>query len=177
MENLKFEEIQQFRSRPFWIFLGALLLFLMGLIGYGFVKQIILGKPFGTKPASDLQVIIITILVYLITISLFLLFYFMKLTTSIDKEGIWIRYIPFMNKKKFIPWNQIKNIYIRKYDPIMEFGGYGLRYSFKRGMAYNVSGLWGLQIILNNGKKIMIGTRKSDDLKKLLATFKPELVP
>jgi hypothetical protein len=177
MENIKFEESQQFRSRPFWIFLGTLLLFLMGLIGYGFVKQIILGKPFGTKPASDLQVIIITILVYFITISLFLLFYFMKLTTWIDKNGIFIQYTPFMNKKKFIPWNQIKNIYIRKYDPIMEFGGYGLRYTFKRGIAYNVSGLWGLQIILNNGKKIMIGTRKSDDLKKLLATFKPELVP
>lgn len=175
MENLKFEETQQFRSRFFWILLGTLLIFLMALMGFGFVKQIIIGKPFGIRPASDIQVIITTALVFLLNTLLILLFYFTKLTTLIDNDGIWIRYIPFMNKMKFVSWNQIKYVYIRKYDPIMEFGGYGLRYGFKRGAAYNVSGRWGLQIILKNGKKILIGTKRPDDLKKFLMKIKPGL--
>jgi hypothetical protein len=171
MENLKFEETQQFRSRPLWIFPGTLLLFLMGLTGYEFIKQIIIDKPFGTRPASDIEIIFTTALIYFTSILLLLLFYFTKLNTLIAKDGIWIRFVPFMNKKKYISWNQIKNVYIRKYDPIMEFGGYGLRYGFKRGIAYNVSGRWGLQIIMNNNKKILIGTQKPGEIEKFLKSL------
>ncbi len=108
MENLKFEEAQQFRSRSFWIFLGTIFLFLMGLFDYGFIKQIILGISFGTNPASDQEIIFITIMIYVVCIALILLFYLTKLTTLIDKDGIWIRYTPFLNRYKLIHWDQIK---------------------------------------------------------------------
>jgi hypothetical protein len=170
MNNLQFEETQQFRSRSFWIFLGTLLIFLTTLFGYGFITQIILGKPFGMKPASDHGIILITVFVYLLCAGLFLLFFFAKLTTIINKEGVFIKYVPFRNRKKYIPWNEIESLHVRKYDPIREYGGFGLRFGFKGGMAYNVSGFWGLQIIKNDGEKILIGTQKPEKLKKFLET-------
>lgn len=172
MNNLQFEESQQFRSRSFWIFLWTIIIFLTVLFGYGFVKQIIFGKSFGMKPASDLEIILTTICVYFLCGGLFLLFFFAKLTTIINQDGIWIRYVPFRNRKRFIPWNQIENLYVRKYDPIREYGGFGFRFGFKEGLAYNVSGSWGLQIIMKDGKKIMVGTQKPKALKKFLENFK-----
>ena len=174
MDNLNFKEIQQFRNRSFWIFLGFIILFLIGIFGFGFVKQIILGKPFGTKPASDLQMILVTIFVYLISGGLFMIFYFAKLTTFINQEGISVRFIPFRNKNRLIPWDQIEKVFVRKYDPIKEYGGFGFRFGFKGGIAYNVSGMWGIQIILNNGKKILIGTQKPEEIRNLLKKIKLE---
>ncbi len=47
----------------------------------------------------------------------------------------------------------------------MEAGG--IRYGPK-GTAYNVSGKIGLQLELKNGKKILIGTRKPEEIENLL---------
>jgi hypothetical protein len=173
MNDLQFEESQQFRNRSFWIFLGTLLLFLITLFGYGFIKQIILGQPFGTKPASDSGIILTTAFVYLLCAGLFLLFFFAKLTTIINKDGVFIKYVPFRNRKKHIPLNEIESLHVRKYDPIREYGGFGLRFGFKGGMAYNVSGFWGLQIIMKDGEKILIGTQKPEELNNFLKNINP----
>ena len=36
-------------------------------------------------------------------------------------------------------------------------------------LAYNVKGKMGLQLVLKNGKKILIGTQKTEELKQILA--------
>ena len=175
MNNISFKESQQFRSRSFWIFLVIMIIFLTGLFGFGFVKQIICGKPFGTKPAPDHVLILLTLFIYLLCAGLVLLFYFAKLTISIDKEGIRIRFVPFRNKARLIPWDQIEKIFVREYDPIREYGGFGYRFGFGRGVAYNVSGVWGIQIIMKNGKKILIGTQKQEALKEFLKKIKSRI--
>ncbi len=172
MPELQFEESQQFRSKSLWIFLGIIFLFLIGLWGYIFIRQIVLDKTVGPKPASDLGIIFTTILVYSISVGIVWLFLKARLTTLITSEGIWIRYVPFRNRKRFIPWNQIQDAYVRKYEPIKEFGGWGYRFGFKGGVVYNVSGRWGLQIVLKNGKKILIGTQKPEELKKIIQELK-----
>ncbi len=53
------------------------------------------------------------------------------------------------------------------YRPILEYGGWGIRYGL-RGRAYNVSGNRGLRVELTNGKHILFGSAKPEELKLAL---------
>ena len=85
----------------------------------------------------------------------------MKLITEIKKDGIQITFTPFTNF--IIPFNKIRSYKIRKYRPILEYGGWGIRFN-RTGKAYTVSGKIGLQIELSNGKEILIGTENPEKL-------------
>ena len=92
----------------------------------------------------------------------------LNLETEISKEGISIRFFPFHLKKKFFSWDEIVKAEVREYSPLFEYGGWGIRGGMS-GVAYNVKGNMGLQLVLKNGKKILIGTQKAEELKQILA--------
>ncbi len=51
----------------------------------------------------------------------------------------------------------------------MEYGGWGIKNGlFGSGKSYNVSGNEGLQIIYTNNKRLLIGTKKTDEIKSVL---------
>ena len=54
------------------------------------------------------------------------------------------------------------------YNPIAEYGGLGIRFG-PNGKAYNVSGNTGLQVILKNKSKVLIGTNDAEALAAVLA--------
>ena len=82
---------------------------------------------------------------------------------------MYVRFFPFhINFKKFA-FEDISEYYAREYRPLLEYGGWGIRYSFS-GKAYNVSGKEGLQIIFKNGKKLLIGSRKPQELVTAINT-------
>lgn len=103
------------------------------------------------------------------------LIFFFKLTTRIDENGIHYKFFPFHWKLKTIAWKDINNAYVRTYDPLGEYGGWGLKggifWNKSKGRAINVSGDIGIQLELNNGKKLLIGTQKQEDAKSILATY------
>lgn len=97
------------------------------------------------------------------------LFGVMKLETTIDSDGIAVRFFPFHFKKKHFNWDQLESCFIRTYNPIIEYGGWGIRKTFTgKGTAYNVKGKKGLQLIFNNGDRLLIGTQKAEELKEVL---------
>ncbi|ARV16965.1 hypothetical protein BTO07_16995 [Polaribacter sp. SA4-12] len=80
---------------------------------------------------------------------------------------------------KLIPWNEIYKAGIRTYLPISEFGGWGLKggFFFNKGRekAINVSGNIGIQLILKNGEKLLIGTQKKEEAISVLNTYKNKI--
>jgi hypothetical protein len=103
-----------------------------------------------------------------------ILLWVMSLTTHIDETGIQYRFFPFHLKDKTIAWSEIESAVVREYSPLREYGGWGIRRTFRNGVAYNVKGKFGLQLELKNGKRILIGTSENqrltnylEDLKKL----------
>jgi hypothetical protein len=96
------------------------------------------------------------------------LFYFANLETKIDTDGITIRFFPFQRVYYYVRWEEIESANVRTYKPIREYGGWGLRYSFTHGKAYNVAGTVGLQLVLKSGKKFLIGTQKGEELRQFL---------
>ena len=113
----------------------------------------------------------------IIVLLVFFLIQRITLKTRIDEHGISYQYFPFHWTFKTIKWNEIKLTSIRKYNAISEYGGWGIRVGFltKKGKAFTTCGSIGLQLILKNGKKILIGTHKKEELNKALELYKNKL--
>lgn len=103
------------------------------------------------------------ILVLLITI----LIYSLNLRTIIKDDGIYVQLFPFHRSLKHYTWNDLDKVYVRKYNPIKEFGGWGLKGTSKN-RAYNLSGDIGLQLLFKDGHKLLIGTKMASELTTVL---------
>ena len=104
-----------------------------------------------------------------------LLFYF-KLETRIDEAGIHYSFWPFHLTMRHVHWHEMTTCYVRKYNPIAEYGGWGYRIRLgKGGRALNVKGNIGIQLELTNGKKIMIGTQKEAEVRSVLRQYEQKL--
>ncbi|MBU3662717.1 MAG: hypothetical protein FGM41_05905 [Bacteroidetes bacterium] len=100
------------------------------------------------------------------------LLYFTHLETRIDEAGITLRFFPFQRVYYYVKWSEIQSIQLRKYKPIREYGGWGIRFSFTEGKAYTIKGDEGIQLVLNSGKKFLIGTQKTKELRTYLENIK-----
>jgi hypothetical protein len=163
MKNKTFNEQQYFRNPAIFI----LLLVILGLGIWGVIKQVILGQNFGDNPAPNAMLIFFAV----IPLIFLLFFIFMKQDTKITEEGIEVVISPFGRRR--IAWSSIARANVRAYKPLLEYGGWGIRYGFGgRGIAYSVGGgNEGLQLELKNGQKVLIGTKKGKELSDFLASI------
>lgn len=160
---MDFKEIQRFAIKWAW---GAVVAFNLLFI-YAIVQQVIIGKPFGSKPVPDLLLILLELLPLLL---LFLLIS-IRLKTIINDAGIHYRFYPFQFKTTTIEWHELNNVYMRTYNSFYEYGGWGIRTgSAKTGKAINTSASCnkGLQLRFTNGKLLLIGTRKPEEMERVI---------
>ena len=160
-----FYETQRFRQTWIWVLILPISLFLIILFGYGMVKQLIFGHAWGSRPLSDTALAIMGPLWILFGIGLAYLFYSMKLVTEVRSDGVYIRFFPLTQQK--IPFEDIRRCEARTYSPIREFGGWGIRYG-RKTKAYNVSGNQGVQLELSNGKRLLIGSQRPEELARAI---------
>src|SRR5688500_15451727 len=158
-EEILFKERQRFRQIWLWV----LLLGVNALVFYGFIRQVFFGRTFGDDPSSNSELAIVLALVMLIT----LFMYSIRLDTSIFKDGIYYRFLPFQRKFKKIEWQSVSKAYLRQYRPLIEYGGWGIRFG-PNGRAYTISGNKGLQLVFESGKKMLLGTHKPEEMKSVL---------
>ena len=150
-----FREVQYMR-RVWWVLL--LVLGTTALMWWGFVQQIILGIPWGNNPSSDWMMWLLW-LIFGIGFPLF--FYWLQLIVEVSEDSVLINYMPLT--KTSIPLADIQEAEARTYRPLQEYGGWGIRRRSNR-RAYNVSGNSGVEITLHDGRKIMIGSQKAEEL-------------
>ena len=77
------------------------------------------------------------------------------------------QFFPIHLKERTIPFGDIESFKARKYSPLKEFGGWGIRFGFE-GKAYNISGEEGLQLVLKNERKVLFGSQKAKELEKAM---------
>lgn len=160
-----FSEKQRFGQKWIWaILIGANLIFF-----YGVFYQVFQRKSFEDNSMSNMQLITASVLMLLFTLAFLLL----KLETYIKKDGIYVRFFPFHLTVRKYSWDNIQRFSVRQYDPISEYGGWGFRFGFlKKGMAFNVSGNKGIQLVLKNGSRLLIGTNKPEEASETLQKLK-----
>ena len=159
--EVAFREVQRFRQKWLW----ALLLFTtvssVGLFAYGMYTQLILGQPWGDRPMSDTALLIVGPGVSLLLLGMTYLFYQLRLITEVRDGGLYLRFYPLAPKT--IAFDRIKRCDARTYRPIREYGGWGIRCS-RKGKAYNVSGNRGVQLEFYQGKPLLLGSQRADEL-------------
>lgn len=150
--SIVFREEQRFSA--VW-FIFSIVLLVAVLLGIGFS---IFGGDFGDKrfswPAAAIVAIELVIVAVLLSI---------KMVTEVREDNIEVRAHPFGKLRRIIPIDQVAKSEARTYRPIIEYGGYGIRYG-SHGKAYNMSGNRGAQLELKSGEKVLIGSQKADEL-------------
>ncbi|WP_293301919.1 hypothetical protein [Pedobacter sp. UBA4863] len=109
---------------------------------------------------------------------IFALAYFINqnyLSLFVNKDGITYKYWPF-TRTKSIRWDEIDSAYLRKYDALGEYGGWGFRYRlwFKwsdKAFIFDGDSI-GLQIVLKNNKKLLFSTTKPENFRQFLTVLK-----
>lgn len=161
-----FREVQ--RPSLVWIIILPLVTAVAAVpIWYVFINQVILGHMVGKHPAPNALLMITW---FLVGICLPYIFLKMKLTTEVRNDGIYIRFSPFHIRNVKIPVSDIKEYKMIEYDTFSRFGGWGIRYNFKREKAYNVGGGWGMQIHTSS-KVVVIGTRNPEAFHEACETM------
>jgi hypothetical protein len=154
-----FREVQNFRGkfRLMHLFLA------LAVAGACFAITVAILK----NPDKSLGSILGTAGGLIITIGIAALFVVLKLETEVRSDGLYVRYFPFHFKYKKINPDDLTEYCARQYSPLREYGGWGIKCG-KGGKAYNVKGNRGLQLVFTNGKRLLIGSQKPDELEQAM---------
>ncbi len=150
-----FREVQRFRHWFFWVPIAVV----VGVIWWQFIQQIVIGRPPGTEPISDWAAWALTI-VFGLGFPVFAAV--VRLVTEVRPGTLSIRLIPF--RGRFICLQDVRSADSREYSPMREFGGWGIRLAADGGKAYNAHGNVGVQLVLTDGKRVLVGTQRAEEL-------------
>jgi hypothetical protein len=159
----QFHEEQTFR-RPWLLATLGLSTFvpIVAVVG-ALVLQVISGRPVGNNPISTPALAAVSALVLLVCGGVLGILLFSRLIVEVRGDALRIRFAPFHRRFVEIPLAEIASHAARRYRPIGEYGGWGIR-GLARNRAYNVRGDRGVQLVLRDGRKILIGSQRADDL-------------
>jgi hypothetical protein len=149
-----FNEIQRISQWYIWIF--PIFVFIYWL--YAFIIQVVFKIDVGTKPVSNIEMIILGF----IPIGILVLFHQIILTTTIDEKTLKISLFPFCSREIIL--DEISKIELVKYD----FVGFGCRFGTKYGIVYNIKGNKGFYIKTKFDEYFLVGSQKIDELKSHL---------
>lgn len=163
-KNIVYMERQRFSQ--FWLW--VVVLGVASIFWVGFVSQVLCGGALGSHPAS---VPGLTLLFVLLGLGLPFFFYRMSLTTEVQPGEVRVRFWPFHLRPVKIPLHLVRDYELVTYNPISDYGGWGIRWSWK-GRAYNVSGNKGVQLHFYNKKPLLIGSQRAQELFRAIGEAK-----
>ncbi|MGB7785443.1 MAG: hypothetical protein WBL27_05015 [Salinimicrobium sp.] len=156
---MKIFQEKQFLNR-WW-----LLMFILAII------VIVVGTAYyATRKASEDTALIVSIISLAITIPIVFGLLYLRLQTRIDDRGITAYFKPFSFTRRTFAWKDMSECYVREYDPVKEFGGWGLRGLGHSWKSYNVYGNKGIQIVTKDGHKFLLGTQRPKAAKDIIKT-------
>jgi len=124
-----------------------------------FGSQLFLGRTIGENPPPTAMAVV---LLLLFGVGLPYLTGSFRLVIDVDDNELRWAVYPFI--KKSVSVREIASAVACTYHPLLEYGGWGIKWMPGRGWAYTIDGKRGLRLRLRSGKKIMLGSRQPDEL-------------
>ncbi|MQG18778.1 MAG: hypothetical protein FI687_03265 [SAR202 cluster bacterium] len=155
-----YQEYQKIRS--WWIRIPILISSLFCI--YICLQQILFSQSLTDSATTD---IIVVVIILIIGIGIPAFVQLVRLETTIQEQNLNVKYWPFHLKPIKFAIIDIKKAEAITYNPIKDYGGWGIRYGIK-GKAYTLNGNKGVLLTFNNTQKILIG---SQNHKKLCASI------
>ena len=133
-----FREVQRFRHPWVWALLGgiALLMFVLGPVLWG--GLLVVGAVAGFV-------------------------YSLRLQTEVRADGIYLKLWPLHRSFRRISWSEIERYESIRYRPLRDFGGWGIRWAPGK-IAYNVSGNRGVWFERTDGRGVLVGSQRPEEL-------------
>jgi hypothetical protein len=122
--------------------------------------QIFSHHPWAGLPVTNgglLFLTILTLLVYVRLMTVRLVTELLPDRLSVVMKGLW--------RRVRVPVADIREAAAIEFDPVREYGGYGVRFG-PRGQAYIASGKQAVQLEMRDGRKLLIGSRRADELAR-----------
>ncbi len=154
-----FEERQ---GPPSWV--RVLVLGIPVLIGFSSYSQFVLGRPFGNRPMSNTGLAVFDVAL----LALFVFLWRLRLITRVYRGFVRVRLWPFADRA--ITAEQIAQLEVRTYRPVIEYGGWGVRIGGAGDRAYTMSGNRGVQLSLRDGQSVLIGSQRPEELASALSS-------
>jgi hypothetical protein len=126
------------------------------------IWQVVLGHPWGKQPMSNASLIGWTIFLWLVYTRLVLV----RLVTELLPNGLTVSMRGLWRKRR-IPLSDIQSVAVVKFNPLRDYGGYGIR-TTRQGTAYIANGNDGVRIQLSKGATVIIGSQRSKELTEAI---------
>jgi len=139
----------------------------IGIFGRCIVRELILGELWEKDAAAARVLLISGSFAIMLCVGIVVLFYIMKLVTEVRSDGLYIRFYPLHRSFHKIPLENLKECEARTYRPLREYHGWGVRY-VRKGKVYNVSGNLGVRLDYSNGRHLLIGSQKAEELAQAI---------
>jgi hypothetical protein len=157
--DLQYREVQRVTQPWIWI----IVLLPTAIAWWAFVQQVLLSGSFGNNPAPDVVVIIIWAV---FGVAFPILILAVNLRTEVHADAIRLRFFPF--RSRTIAIDDIRECQARKYSPISEYWGWGIRWTPGHGWCYTIKGNRGVQLVLTGGKRLLIGSNRPEELAEAI---------
>ncbi len=161
-----FHEEQRFRQPLLWVIVVADAILMLGLLGSFLVRQT------GAGPDGQARTVLIIAFAAAAAVSgaVIALLAACRLITQVRRDGLYLRFVPFHRSMWKVPLENVLKVEPRAYSPVLNYGGWGLRRTFK-GRAYNVSGNRGVRLDFADRRHLLIGSRRPEDLAEAVRSI------
>jgi hypothetical protein len=168
-----FREVQRFWDSAWFMAMGLVLGGVLAGTGvWGMVQQLVFGIPWGDRPVSDAGMMVMGPVFIVAGVLTLLLYRWMGMITEVRADGFYYRFVPFHMVFQRIPFPAITRCEAVTYRPIMEYGGWGIRFG-PSGRAYNVRGNRGVRLEMEGGRKLLFGSQDPEALARAIISLAP----
>ena len=127
------------------------------------VWQVLLGHSWGRQPLSDANIIGWTVFLWILYVRLITV----RLVTEVRDTMLIVTLRGFWRSRR-IPLRDIRSVETIHYDPVRDYGGYGIR-THGSVKAYVASGEQGVRLKLASGASVVLGSQTPDELAAILS--------
>ena len=96
----------------------------------------------------------------------FFIFRALTWSTTVSDAGVRVKGLAVIDRR--IAFADILSVEARRCKPLLEYGGWGFRIG-PAGKAYDMRGDEGVQLVLKNGGRVLIGSGRARELAEAIA--------
>ena len=159
-QKILYQETQYYRQR--WILL--LLMTASALSWYSFLLQVVFGTPTSTTSLPDWVVFALFILFGIVVP---VLIYYTRMTTQVTSRAILINFQPFTSR--VVAVKDLAAAEPAEESELKQIGFWEISIGKGKRNIYNISGSKGIQLILETGDIILVGSQNPGELLRILS--------
>ena len=164
--DVLFREVQSFLPLDplwSWVLVGLCAAIPIALLLGLLIARLHYGKGWPKRQALPIAALLTAVFFIFLTPILALLI-LPSLTIEVHPTEITAQLWPFELEPHRIQIGEIREQAVRRYDPVGEFGGWGIRHGRDGSRAYNARGNMGVQLLLQDGGRMLLGSQRPQEL-------------